>query len=413
MKKIIYLSFFILTIFLLSLNCYAESNSPIVEPFLATVSNEDGAEIFSFTYNGTNDSQLTTNGKLDFETEIQVKSELKKNGVLYCQYIIPDDDTNLMPNYVKAEDITIVVESAISSITPNYLEPYNFKIINEKGVEIHKGPAFTYEVIGKTIPYNTSITAYRVSTDENNPWYFITYQGVEGFICELNGALGHLTKDIKSIIAPVQINVYSKTTDQENRIKEITTIGANTIIDSFLEIDPWSKMYYIPEGNYKGYINISDVAVIRQQVYDRLIEVPEDGLVLYKNADTESEVLEELIPEKTVLTGKYEQTDLSEGGWVNTTYNNVTGWVFLSKELLEDSDTKSDEQYGEFKKNKEENIIDTSNEIIDDTTIPLDESQKINLSNGPKIPTMTIICIIGGLILAIGSIILFIISKKK
>ena len=410
MKKIFYLSILVLIIIFMHTIVLADSVIPLLEPYNATVSNENGAEYFSYTFNGTNGDSIDSKGFLDYGTQINVQSEEYLLGKYYCRFKIVDNPSSML-YYIALENITINEDSIVTDITPNYSDPHTFTVIAEDGVSIHKGPAQIYDVIGKTIPYNTVITAYGVSSTTDNPWYYITYLGVSGFITEQYGALGHSSSKIISIKAPVDLKVYEKVTS--NTLAG--TITANKEIKKFMELDKWSNMFYIDEGT-KGYVHIDQTAVIRHQIYDRYIKVPQSGLVLYKNADAESDILVDHIPEDTILIGEYEQYEMTDSGWVNVTYENNSGWIFLDSELLEESNQLTNEQYGEYANTtsdtenilSEENVIEEN--IVEENTLPVETEKK---STNIKIPTITIVCFVTGVFFIIGSIVLVKISSPK
>lgn len=406
MKKILYLSVFILLVLVLHTTAFADSTVPIISSYNATVSNENGAEYYAYTFNGTNGNRIELQGTLDFGTEIEVQTEEFINGRYYCRFVMKDNTSSLL-YYIDMENVKIDESSIITSITPDYLNPHTFTVIEENGIPIHQGPAYIYDVIGKTIPNGKVITAYSIA--EDNPWYFTTYEGVEGFICEAYGALGHASTEVKSLKSPVELKIYTK--PSSNTI--VGTLPANTEIDKFLLTDKWSNMYYIAEK--KGYIFINQAAVIRQQIYERLIKTPSDGFALYEEASLESNVLISKIPKDVVLTGKYEQYDLAKGassGWINVRYEDIEGWIYVTEDILEESEKLTNEQYGEVGNNIQSGSSNIIDENIINEEIQVSESQVKNPTS-LQIPKITIICFVAGIFFVIGAIVLVKISNKK
>ncbi len=427
MKKTISIILIVLAMLLMHTTVFADMDAPSVQPYTATVTNADGASYYDYeSYDdGTYYKQyLAEKGTLPYDTEITINYEEEQDGKMFGRFNIQDGNGNIIFGLVNLQDITILNEDSLKNYSPDYNQPFTFKVIKDTGVEIHKGPANAYEVIGKTIPFGTTITGYYFTEYGTSPWYYISYQGVVGYICELDGALGQISNNIKSIKTIKETNIYKNIGDRsyiKENDKPSGTIPANTIINSFLETDPWDRMFYLTGNGYEGYISAYDVAITYQNVYHRVISAPEGGLVFYENADENSKILAENIPGGTVLVVQYEQYDIRGEGWINVTYDQKSGWIYVPEDVLYANLDINDDEYNNLVSDTGIEVDNTvfapqqsSTNTAENTTITenIDTPKEIEVTN-KSLKDMAIICVVAGVIIALTAVVTVIYFNKK
>ena len=409
MKKTISVIFIVLALILIHTAVFADMGAPSIEPYIAIITNPDGVPYYSFEYDEeTEKSFLKELGTFAYEDEVEIQYETSFNNELYG-YFINEGSTF---GYIKLENIEVKESKKASERNVDYKNPINFKVLKSDGLEIHKGPANVYEVIGKPLPFGSTITAYRFTEATDNPWYFITYKGVEGFICELDGALGKRSNFVRSIKTPNEVDIHSTATvvsesDEESNV--IGTLPPNTVITSFYAVDDWSRMYYIENGKTSGYISYYDVTTEPVQLYKHTLKIPEGGLTLYAAASKDSTVLEESIPEDTSFTFVYftEALDYDEEGWVNIKYEGKDGWILINPEYVTFN-------YDEVVEEEKEEVILKEENTVDDTVIPIEESSKVEVKSASMLPQIALMCAAIAVIIALTAFVTMkLVNKKK
>ena len=407
MKKIISITLFVLAILLIHTTVFADMDAPSVEPYIAIVTNVDGMPYFKLEFDEeTQKSYLYKEGSLNYGDEVTIQYEETFNDQLYGYFT-----QESLYGYIKLDEVEIKATDKAKERKVDYTSPIYFKVLKSDGVLIHKGPADAYETIGRPIPFGTQITAYSFHEYGSDPWFFITYQGVEGYICELNGALGQRSKYIKSIKAPKEINVYATTkssfvSGEEPEI--VTTLKPNTVIASaFYDVDAWSRMYYIENGKSSGYVSMYDITTEPVQLYKETLEIPEGGLALHEYADEESPILIDNIPEGTTFTFIYRTSEFEyeQPGWVNISYEGKDGWILIDYEHLHFNYDEAVEE------EPEPEVVE---EPVDNTVVPIEEPTKIEVNSTATLPQIALMCLAVGIIIALTAIVTMkLVNKKK
>ena len=435
MKKTISIILIVLAIILIHTNVFADMDAPSVDPYTAYINNVNGAPYYG--YGGPEDNySLVQKGILDYETQVEIRYEEEQKGKIYGHFDFKDDDGVYNFGLIELSNLTVLNEDALKDYSPDYNNPLKFKVLKKDGIEIHKGPANIYEVIGKTIPFGTDITVYNFKGKDSYtaPWFYISYGGVVGYVCELDGVLGSISKYTKSIKTLYETNIYDNASDynyDETLDKPSGTIPANTILTSFLETDPWSRMLYITDDRYTGYVNEYDISTLSYEIYNRVITVPSGDLILYETAyknssedsneenKNESTILT-TIPAGTVLVVSYEQYDIRGEGWINVTYNGKEGWVYIPDEVLYANLDLNDEDYNNLVSQtgvEVDNTVftpqksseDSNNIIVEEVTNTTADVQKAGMS----LAQMAIICIVAGVIIGVTAVVGIIYLNKK
>ena len=409
-KTLLIIITFLLTIISIQFVSLADMDAPGIEPYEAYVSNVNGSEYFDYMGNVA--------GKLNYGDLITVYYEFEnteKNGLI-AEFRFPEnlesdmysiDLKNIKPRESKVENFAITEKNKKELI-----------ILKEGGLELTKGPAFVYEKTGVVIPKGTKIDGYR-GKDENSglPWYYVTYKGTTGWICELDGAIGTdiMEYEDHKILTPRKIKIYK----DSNYEKSVAEIPANTIITEFLNLDPWSQGYYVTYEGKSGYISMGDCAtnfpwLDGNKSYEYKVNYPEAKL--YKEADTKSEVLIENIPEGEILKYFYSD-DMRSTGWIYTTYNNLSGWVFFTEDGYNYRDFLDFPEENEFNYELDENeIVENNiqeNEVSTNEIITTGESNSKD-SSFASATQIVILCAMWGLTIFVTSIVtIALVNKKK
>ncbi len=411
-KTLLIVMMFMLAIISIQNVIFADMDAPGIEPYEAHISNVNGAEYFDYTGNVV--------GKLNYGDVITVRYEFKDSNTneLTADFKLPDDTEYTMYT-IKMKDIK-PIEGKVENLEITEKNKNELIILKEGGIELSKGPAYVYEKTGVIIPKGTKIDGYR-SKDENSglPWYYITYNGTTGWICELDGAIGK-EKEYKDLelLTPRTTNIYKN----PNYTQSVTQIPANVLITDLLQIDPWSQGYYVTYEGKSGYLSMGDCAsnfpwLDGDKTYEYEVNYPE--VKLYKEASTKSEVLIDHIPEGEILKYSYSD-DVRAVGWLYTTYKNINGWVFYVEEGFDYRDYL---YYQDSENNFEEELLDNENVIEEienkveenlDTNENVTEVSKENASTITSATQMVILCAMWGLTIFVTSIVtIALVNRKK
>ena len=403
-KTLLIIVMFVIAILSIPIIAFADMDAPGVEPYKAHISKVEGVEYFDYTGKAI--------GKLNYGDVITVYYEYENHETkeLNADFKLPNDEEGGMYS-IRIEDIK-PVESKVENLKVSQSNKKELTILKEGGIELSKGPAYVYEKTGVVIPNGEKITGYRSGEMNSSiPWFYITYKGTTGWICELDGAIGTEKEyeDLK-LMMPKESNIYKNS----DYTKTIAKIPANTIVTEFLELDPWSQGYYVTYEGKSGYISMSECANNfpwiegDDKTYEYKVNYPE--VKLYKEATTKSEVLIENIPEGEVLRYEYSD-DMRSVGWIYTSYNNISGWAFYVEDGLdykEYLDYENEEILTEEPEKEIENKID---ENVEETeTVELKE----NNSTMTKATQIVILCAMWGLTIFVTSIVtIALVNKKK
>ncbi len=415
-KTLLIICTFIVLTLSIQLVVFADMDGPGIEPYKATISNVNGAKYYDF--------QGVVAGEFKYGDVITVFYEIedKEKKEVVAQISFSEDYLyNLYT--VNLKDIT-PLENEAEKVTYSKTDKKEIKILNEDGVEISSGPAYAYEKKGIIIPKGEILTGYRSENRGGGiPWFYVTYKGTSGWVCELNGAIGY-EKEYKDqkLLTPRKTNIYS----DSNYTNVIKTIPANTMITDFLQIDPWSQGYYVNYQNVSGYISMGYCAVnfpwlnSEEDYLKYKVNYPE--VKLYKEADTNSEVLIENIPEGTELKYYYAE-DIRAVGWIYTSYENIDGWVFLVedgfdyKEYLNDANKNTSIQEIEDLEDEEEYIENKISETQTENIVTNERVTEVSKQSGSTITSATqivILCAMFGVTIAVTSIVtIALVNRKK
>ena len=288
-KFLKFIILFIVLIFGMQFCIQADMGVPSINKYTAKVTNPDGASYKS-------DAQGMT-GKLEYGDEIEVEFDYQDNaGIRYAAFKMDED--KYAYSYVNIDDIEPVEEMYVSDKL-NLDKKIDRVVIAENGIKIHKGPAYDYETLDIVIPYGTEIECYQEKNSTENPWFYVSYNGTEGWVCELN-SLGTYVEGEYVLARDTDLYMLN----EKNEYNILDNVKANTVIKNPILTDPWSQSYLIKYNDKWGYIE--DRAFIEEIIEANVYKTTKD-VKIYHSSSVDIEKTEEIaeIPKGTEYVIKY------------------------------------------------------------------------------------------------------------
>ena len=384
MKKVINVMIVFVLLILVQNVAFADMGIPGIKGYTAEVIKLEGANWYSFDY--TDDGvKEKVNGTIAYGTKIEVQYETEENGKTYILY--EDENTNKM-GYILIDDIKIISDNGAFQFDKENKK--DAKVLSKDEIVLRKGAAYAYPETGVVIPEGTELVVYPEKGNYDSPWYYTEYNGTVGWICELGGVIGY--KEDGSF------RTYEDTNITDNKGNILGVLPANTEINDYYELDPWSQAYYITYDGITGEVYNRTVAY---KPYSKSqIEVVKPGVKLYASYDesANSEYSEEdigglvnpltdEIPVGTKLDVIYD-TDYIEIKFVE--YNGVKGWIegcdaieYIFPEEVTTENTEDITTEEVVNEVEEEEVVENKIENVVVATINTDEIKAqtgINLS---------------------------------
>ena len=323
---------------------------------------------------------------------------------------IEEFDNDLYARFENENEWGMVLFKDLSRTKPWDMSEFIFgdykweeTILNKNGVEIYEWPSKLEKVIGK-IPYGTTIEC-KMANNEGY-WFYLTYNGVSGWIYAKDESTGELYTKLKLMTTWKGASILDI-----NR-NEIGKIPANTVINEYYLANNshnWNRTYYLTYNGISGYIDINGKYDDEVVVFDNkkfIYTVDYDNAILI---GTNNEIID--IPKGTELEIK-EPWDWDYCLLTFTSFSGKDGWIFMPQfvddyELQEAiKDAKDYIKYGKSNLNKKDN---TKN-VIDDNN----ENKIIKKSSKMSAKQIVIICVISSLIIAIiTTVIIIVVNKNK
>ena len=318
MKKFITIGIvFVILIFGLQLCVQADMGAPMIKHYKAKVINPNGVKCIDELGNVT--------AELEYGDEIEIEYEFSNGNEKYGSFETGNEP--YMFAQVNLKDIAPVEEMYVSDEL-QLDNPIDRVVVAEEGAILYKGPGYGYETTEKVIPRGTEIVVYYEEEYSDNPWFYTTYEGISGWVCELN-TLGTYTDEEKVILYEIELTEFV-TGDEVP--EKLGTIPACTVIKNVILLDPWRQSYYVEYDGKWGMISIRDIAwdmdeiriyksekevnIYQEYVYGFMFENP--------NIDTSNLTVIGTIPANTEIAVKY--TDyIADGFFIS--YNGVQGWI--------------------------------------------------------------------------------------
>ena len=399
----------LLFVFSISTVTLADMAGPAEMLFPGFVSNPNGATYYD-TERQNNEYVKVEQGVLPFNTKIIVR--YKDDDNFYFCYIDNDDDSRIDYYYIGVDDITL-------DNFENYLgEPHSATVFEE--VKIMDSPFGRFDneeqikehTLG-IIPPESKIEVrdYLKHDDWNNyvAYKYVSYNGINGWIST-------------SCCAYLQSGYYSGYVTSKNiETSKGNIIPMLTPIKEYYSFDGegyFSIVIYY-NGEYARLSTDGDIAA-------RLTEVKEYDLlrdgILYEQANFESKILENVIPEGTVLQYDY-YTEWNYIDWIHTTYNGLSGWCYVA-------DIEANKDGAPIRDSNMEEIIEEvttdnkENEYIESDLTEIDIENKANnatietqVSNEEIIESKTmnvwLLVFVSLIIILVVLVIILLINKKR
>lgn len=399
MKKIIKCIF--VSILMIPLVVLADMGAPAIGEYKAEISNPNGVMAY------------------DYKLKKDIKLEYGTVGTVVYEYENEDSTTNIEfkvndINYsIDGKDVISIEESfdlnnkSVEKISENII------ITSKDGLEIKNGPANSgFKSTGVVIPYLTKIKASY--TVEYSPWYYIEYNGTNGWINIIgNKAVHQLGNfefyDYKKIITTEK----AKLNDYKGN--ELTTINENYELNSqeIYQSSDWDRNIYIEYNGVKGFIS-KDYITFKSK--EKITINLNSELQLYKNAENAYDLTKKkeilIIPKNTTLETYYYDGDYGIS-YAYVEYNNIKGWIIFS---AEEYDYDFDNNIINIH-NLEESNNQNTNEIQPTTTVPITTTAAINHNEEePRITNpkdIIIYCLLSALILSLTSLVTVVLVNKK
>lgn len=388
MKKI--LKLIMLMVFLIPLTVKADMGAPYIKEYIAIINEVYGADYYDYDYEN---NKMITKGSLEFNEEIKIDYEEKLNNEYYGhfnlndkeRYMIKLSDIIIKETDVKLDNNYKCAKEKIEGEYRNCYETDENLVISDGGIKLHSGPAYGYEVLSE-IPKGT-ILKYEYAS-EASAWYYVEYNGIKGWVCELNGAIG--TK-VENLMTARELEIFEESKYSEDA-SIIGLIPVSTKIKEAYHLDEWSGKTLVTYNGITGYIYTGSLA---SYVGEKTIELNYD-VDLWENLDYFNDRVElDKVTKGTKITYDYEYWDMP-ATYAYTTYNGKTGWLCIEycEYLVEDP-----------------NEIETTTELITEpVTSPTVEVVETKSLSGS---TIVILCVAGAIIVALTATITIILVNKK
>ena len=264
MKKIFYL---LIGVLLLPSMVKADLAAPAIITYEAIVNNPDGVDIYK--YDNSTNSYVKTGEKAPYGTTYKVADDN-----YFCV------DYTKCDLFIDAKELTPIEKNykLDKSLLTDEIDAYVLK-----DIEIKKGPAITYESTNTIIKAGENIKIRGINLPGHkdsyfeNPWYYVEYKGVKGYISILESSITYNLEN-KDVIFSCDVSITDPITKEE-----LTKIKANTKVNMIVgETDPWTCEYYVEYEGYKGYTNCRTLFMKLDKEYKKQFE---EDVKVYKTYD--------------------------------------------------------------------------------------------------------------------------------
>ena len=368
----------IIGILLFIVNVKADMGPPMIVKHEVMVTNKDGAICYK--------DGKKTKTTIPYGTTFTIDTETFK-GYIYVDY----KDSKCE---IKSSDISSKTQKfSLDSEDVTKITPLRAIILAKGGLNMRKGPYVTFSKI-LTIPEHTVV---KLTHQAGDNWYYCEYNGYSGWITGMNGYFGYEGKEVLYSAEPMKI--YS-TMDKKSVIGKIP---ANTEITDYVNLvsGPDSEpSHYVIYNGVSGYVD--------KMMYKT------NGLGKIKILKDYDVVDDTGKPVKKITAQEVEYNMVDEYGAFYVPDKKTT--IALPEEYYEyikkaDILTKTKGYLGEglFGEKKEErNIeIEEKTEDIENTEEEQKEPSKSNTKD------IIIICLLGGIFLALTTLVVIKIINSK
>ena len=343
MKKVFYL---LVGLLLLPSIVKADMAPPtVVLGYKAIVSNPDGITVYK--WNDKKQVYEETGKKSPYGTQFTVfDSE---------EFICIDDSKGECTDlYVDPKDLEVIDKDF--KVDTKKLEGKT-KAITLKQVEVRKGPAPAYEVVG-TIEAGTNITIQELTRKEIEdgsevvylswPWVYVEYEDLKGFISVYNRSVAYDLEEIdilstdKIYISDVNTGKVIKTIPSETKCKVV--LGEIDLYDEEYngKIDQ-RTYYYMSYDGVQGIVRY-DTSGFFRKVKKVQVELKKEEKVYqsyYFENEQDAKVITTL-PVGTVVTSEYYIDDYKQVIYYEK--GKTKGYIILSEEKEEEQEKPKKEE---------------------------------------------------------------------
>lgn len=392
MKKKIFL-FMVLFLVLFCGTVFADS-APMALQYEVKVTNQNGTDIYDYS---DKQNSYVKSGKLNYGDKGIISYIEEINNDLYAEFMKEDD----VLGYVLFKDLSRTKPWDMSEFDFSNNTEYEENIINKNGVEIYKWPSKLEKVVGK-IPYGTKIKCKVTYKEEH--WFYVTYNGISGWIYAKDKSTGILEKDYELM------TTWKGATILDINDKKIGTIPANTVIQKYYLANNShhaTNTYYLTYNGITGFINTNG------KNDDEVVEISNEKTQYTVNSGNEFLIVSEKekidIPKGTILEVT-EQVQIYNS-LAYTNYNGKDGWIIMKDDYDNYYSNSSSSEENNF--SSEVSSFDKSS-IVENSNDKKEED-KIIINNNKKSGTEIVeICVISAVIIAcITTVGIIIINKNK
>lgn len=320
MRKVLkFAILFMIIVFGLQVCVNADMGAPMIKPYKAKVINPEGVVCY--------DHQGNVITKLEYGDEIEITFEYSWSEEKNASFEVKKEGQTTETAYINFKDFAPVEEIYVSKKLKTD-EPIDRVVVAEDGAELYKGPGLGYDKLGVVIPRGSEIVTYSDSEGYgDNPWFYTTYEGTSGWVCELE-TLGEYTDNVEILFEETTVTKLSK---GEETPEVLDTIPANTIVKNPILLDPWEQSYYIKYNGKWGRIGsrlgLWTPEKIKIFTTDKEYKIYEETIYTYgieNESDVELPKVLGTIPANTKIAIKYEH-EYSGSSYIS--YNGIRGWV--------------------------------------------------------------------------------------
>lgn len=392
MKKLFYLLIGILLI--LPNTIKADMAAPIVIKYKAIVNNPNGVDDYDTTTVDNEIKWVKTGKKIPYGTIFEIDQE-------DVDYMCNDD-------YCAKYSDLVAIEKDYKLKPDEIGEESTLRTIKETNIK--SGPAQAYETIGK-IKSNETIKAKRVvalneAEEGDTPWFYIEYNGIKGYISELDDSFvienENKTHDI----------MITEDTDLLDLNKEkIKTFKTFEIINAKVyKLNDYNDYIYIESKNFKGFINSFDISIKSDVSKFKANE----EIKVYEYANQYKAKVIATLPKDTIFTSEYYYTYQSEL-FVYYEKDNIKGFAFTDEYGYDEDDifvlgSSTEENNEDSKEEVKEEIKEEIKPKEEETKD--DKKEEKNVIKAKKDYTLYI-CIGAGILVAITAIVTIILVNQK
>ena len=353
----------------------ADLGMPYFDSYEAVVITDDAPY---YDYDGYD---MKKEGTIPKDSKIEVQYEMDEDKEVYLGAVYKGDNI-----YIKAKDVA-PLEEEVSYKKYAVDKKYKFKVFENDGVAVRKGPSVVYDSIG-TLKEGTVGTVKGEMPE--SVYIYVETDDLSGWISTQDAAV--FTNDRSFIVT-------------QDLKTSCGTVPAYTEFKHPWVSDVWSDKMEVEYKGCKDTIKWFKRDELLQVSYDTYTKTKAD-LKVYDKMDGKKEAFE--IPAKTEInylgtyfdmeTGKeyyYVQYD-GKKGWIKGNDREIFEDFYVGEDISEDEPEEEEEKEDTDKKDKKKHDDDED-----------EDEEKMDSK------TIVLICVIGGVAFALGALVSIVLVNKK